>query len=102
MVLLNAIYIVYSPYYSKHCHERTNWINKYLIFTLVQRERVYIQTLIIYLFIYFQIAVIFKNLMLRLGFNKFYAQGGDWGSFITAHLGSLFPDKYVLYTRTDN
>lgn len=35
--------------------------------------------------------------MLRLGFNKFYAQGGDWGSFITMHLGGLFPDKYVLY-----
>ncbi|XP_029670456.1 juvenile hormone epoxide hydrolase 1-like [Formica exsecta] len=42
-----------------------------------------------------QIAVIFKNLMLRLGFNKFYAQGGDWGSFITAHLGSLFPDNIL-------
>ncbi|XP_029168139.1 juvenile hormone epoxide hydrolase 1-like [Nylanderia fulva] len=40
-----------------------------------------------------QVAVIFKNLMLRLGFNKFYAQGGDWGSIITKHLGSLFPDN---------
>lgn len=40
-------------------------------------------------------AVIFKNLMLRLGFNKFYAQGGDWGSIITSHLAGLYPDKYV-------
>lgn len=54
---------------------------------------VYVQTLIIY---YFQVSVIFKNLMLRLGFNKFHAQGGDWGSIITSYLGSLFPDKYVL------
>ena len=42
-----------------------------------------------------QISVIFKNLMLRLGFNKFYAQGGDWGSFITMHLGGLFPDNIL-------
>ncbi|XP_072764444.1 juvenile hormone epoxide hydrolase 1 [Anoplolepis gracilipes] len=42
-----------------------------------------------------QISVIFKNLMLRLGFNKFYAQGGDWGSIITKNLGSFFPDKIL-------
>ncbi|XP_011250832.1 juvenile hormone epoxide hydrolase 1 [Camponotus floridanus] len=40
-----------------------------------------------------QISVILKNLMLRLGFKKFYAQGGDWGSIITTHLGSLFPNN---------
>ncbi|XP_011691228.1 PREDICTED: juvenile hormone epoxide hydrolase 1-like [Wasmannia auropunctata] len=40
-----------------------------------------------------QIAVIFKNLMLRLGFNKFYTQGGDWGAAIVAHLSSLFPEN---------
>lgn len=45
---------------------------------------------------YFQIAVILKNLMLRLGFNKFYLQGGDWGAVIVTQLSSLFPDKYVL------
>lgn len=49
---------------------------------------------------YFQMAVILKNLMLRLGFNKFYAQGGDWGSAIVAHLSSLFPNKYVLLMMT--
>lgn len=43
-------------------------------------------------------AVIFKNLMLRLGFNKFYLQGGDWGSVIVAHLASFFPDKYIILT----
>ncbi|XP_011171353.1 juvenile hormone epoxide hydrolase 1 [Solenopsis invicta] len=40
-----------------------------------------------------QIAVIMKNLMLRLGFNKFYVQGGDWGSDIASKLASLFPDN---------
>jgi len=35
--------------------------------------------------------------MLRLGFKKFYTQGGDWGSAVVAHLSSLFPDKYVLF-----
>ncbi|XP_034936214.1 juvenile hormone epoxide hydrolase 1-like [Chelonus insularis] len=40
-----------------------------------------------------QMAVIFKNLMQRLGFDKYYAQGGDWGSLITHDLATLFPDK---------
>jgi len=35
--------------------------------------------------------------MLRLGFKKFYTQGGDWGSAVVSHLSSLFPDKYVLF-----
>ncbi|TGZ51818.1 juvenile hormone epoxide hydrolase 1-like [Temnothorax curvispinosus] len=47
-----------------------------------------------------QIAVIFKNLMLRLGFNKFYTQGGDWGSAVVGHLSSLFPDN-ILGTHTN-
>ncbi|XP_015598297.1 juvenile hormone epoxide hydrolase 2 [Cephus cinctus] len=40
-----------------------------------------------------QMAVIFKNLMLRLGYDKFYTQGGDWGSVITATLSQQFPNK---------
>ncbi|EZA50109.1 Juvenile hormone epoxide hydrolase [Ooceraea biroi] len=40
-----------------------------------------------------EMSVIFKNLMLRLGFNKFYVQGGDWGSLIVTHISSLFSDK---------
>lgn len=34
--------------------------------------------------------------MSRLGFNKFYAQGGDWGSAIVAQLSGLYPDRYVV------
>ncbi|XP_012286942.1 juvenile hormone epoxide hydrolase 1 [Orussus abietinus] len=40
-------------------------------------------------------AVIFKNLMTRLGFDKFYVQGGDWGSAITADLAILFPERVI-------
>ncbi|XP_011315348.1 juvenile hormone epoxide hydrolase 1 [Fopius arisanus] len=38
-----------------------------------------------------QIAVVLKNLMLRLGFEKYYIHGGDWGAIITAMMSSLFP-----------
>lgn len=36
-----------------------------------------------------------KNLMTRLGFEKFYTQGGDWGSIITSIMASMFPDRFV-------
>lgn len=47
-----------------------------------------------------QVAVVMKNLMDRLGFKKFYAQGGDWGALIVSHLGTLFPKRYVVNTCT--
>ncbi|KAM9290564.1 epoxide hydrolase 1-like [Gastrophryne carolinensis] len=36
-------------------------------------------------------ARIFYKLMLRLGFNEFYLQGGDWGSLITTTLSQMRP-----------
>lgn len=42
-----------------------------------------------------EIAVVLKNLMLRLGFDKFYGQGGDWGALITAEMAMMFP-QHVL------
>lgn len=42
-----------------------------------------------------QIAVILKNLMLRLGFNEFYTQGGDWGAIVTSKMAVMFP-RHVL------
>ncbi|KAL0860664.1 hypothetical protein ABMA27_010009 [Loxostege sticticalis] len=42
-----------------------------------------------------QTAVIFKNLMNRLGHKKFYVQGGDWGAAISATLATLFPDDIL-------
>ncbi|KAM3958034.1 juvenile hormone epoxide hydrolase-like [Aphomia sociella] len=37
-------------------------------------------------------AVIFKNLMNRLGFKKFYVQGGDWGALVVSSMSVLYPD----------
>lgn len=34
------------------------------------------------------IAATFDTLMLRLGYERYAAQGGDWGSFVTAWLGA--------------
>ncbi|KAI4471871.1 epoxide hydrolase 1-related [Holotrichia oblita] len=42
-----------------------------------------------------QVAVIFKNLMERLGFDKYYIQGGDWGAMIVTVMSILYPDKIM-------
>lgn len=40
-----------------------------------------------------EIAHLMKNLMQRLGFDKWYTQGGDWGAIITANMASMFPQQ---------
>lgn len=40
----------------------------------------------------FQMAVVFKNLMLHLGHKTWYVQGGDWGAIITAYMAGLYPE----------
>ncbi|XP_033323810.1 juvenile hormone epoxide hydrolase 1 [Megalopta genalis] len=42
-----------------------------------------------------QMSVVFKNLMQRLKFEKFYVQGGDWGALVAANMGVLFPEKVI-------
>lgn len=42
-----------------------------------------------------EIAVIFRNLMLRLGHSKFLVQGGDWGSVVGNAMATLFPDNII-------
>lgn len=42
-----------------------------------------------------QAAVIMKNLMNRLGFNKYYVQGGDWGATIVSALSTLYPEEVL-------
>lgn len=42
-----------------------------------------------------QVAVIFKNLMNRLGHKKFYIQGGDWGSAIGSSMATLFQNEVL-------
>jgi len=36
---------------------------------------------------------LFVKLMDRLGIEKFYVQGGDWGSHIVTSIATLFPDR---------
>lgn len=44
-----------------------------------------------------QMAVVLRGLMLRLGYNNFYVQGGDWGSLIGANMAILYPDNVRGY-----
>ncbi|MFX9016074.1 alpha/beta fold hydrolase, partial [Acinetobacter baumannii] len=39
------------------------------------------------------IGAIFDTLMERLGYGRYVAQGGDWGSFVTAWLAAHRPDR---------
>ncbi|KAF5269509.1 hypothetical protein FQA39_LY08698 [Lamprigera yunnana] len=41
------------------------------------------------------VAMIMKNLMKRIGFEKFYVQGGDWGAIIATDMATFFP-KNIL------
>lgn len=41
------------------------------------------------------VGVIFNNLMSRLGFDKFYTQGGDWGGAIVSYMSALFPERII-------
>ncbi|KAJ8708584.1 hypothetical protein PYW08_009966 [Mythimna loreyi] len=47
-----------------------------------------------------EMAVVLRNLMHRLGFKKFYVQGGDWGSSIGINIVTLYP-KEVLGFHTN-
>ncbi|KAJ1359106.1 hypothetical protein KIN20_017748 [Parelaphostrongylus tenuis] len=38
-------------------------------------------------------ARVFRKLMERLKFKKFYLQGGDWGAMINVNLAKLYPDR---------
>lgn len=40
-----------------------------------------------------QMGQVFVKLMERLGHEKFYVQGGDWGAVITEAISKLFPDR---------
>jgi len=40
-----------------------------------------------------QMGQMFVKLMDRLGHEKFYVQGGDWGAVITEAISKLFPDR---------
>jgi microsomal epoxide hydrolase len=42
-----------------------------------------------------EIGAMFDTLMLRLGYGRYAAQGGDWGSFVTAWLGANRADHLI-------
>ncbi|XP_072932654.1 juvenile hormone epoxide hydrolase-like [Epargyreus clarus] len=42
-----------------------------------------------------QIGIIMRNLMKRLGFDKFYIQAGDWGAQAGSHMSTLFPEEIL-------
>ncbi|OWR50536.1 juvenile hormone epoxide hydrolase precursor [Danaus plexippus plexippus] len=42
-----------------------------------------------------KMAVVFRNLMNRLGFKKYYIQGGDWGGLITSIMAIQFPEEVL-------
>jgi pimeloyl-ACP methyl ester carboxylesterase len=42
-----------------------------------------------------RIAAAWAELMGRLGYDRFGAQGGDWGSAVTTQLGSQVPDRLI-------
>ncbi|KAH8270818.1 hypothetical protein KR018_005641 [Drosophila ironensis] len=44
-----------------------------------------------------QMAVVMRNLMLRLGFEKFLVQGGDAGAAIGSSIAALFPENVLGY-----
>ncbi|KAF7275516.1 hypothetical protein GWI33_011640, partial [Rhynchophorus ferrugineus] len=42
-----------------------------------------------------EMAQIFNKLMQRIGFKRYYVQGGDWGSIIGSDISVLFPDHVI-------
>lgn len=44
-----------------------------------------------------EIAVVLRNLMIRLGLERFVVQGGDWGSMIGSNVATLFPQNVIGY-----
>uniref|UniRef100_A0ABD2WK85 Epoxide hydrolase N-terminal domain-containing protein n=1 Tax=Trichogramma kaykai TaxID=54128 RepID=A0ABD2WK85_9HYME len=42
-----------------------------------------------------EMAHLMKNLMLRLGHQKFYVQGGDWGGIIVANMAAMYPEHVI-------
>lgn len=45
----------------------------------------------------FEMSIVLRNLMLRLGHTQFYIQGGDWGSVIGSAIATLFPENVIGY-----
>jgi len=44
-----------------------------------------------------EMAVVLRNLMLKIGHNQFLIQGGDWGSLLGKNIASFFPENTIGY-----
>jgi len=44
-----------------------------------------------------QMSIVLRNLMIRLGHEKFFIQGGDWGSILGSDIATLFPQNVYGY-----
>lgn len=44
-----------------------------------------------------KVAIVLRNLMIRLGHSKFIIQGGDWGSIIGSQISTIFPENVIAY-----
>lgn len=44
-----------------------------------------------------QMSIVLRNLMLRLGHEKFVVQGGDWGSIVGSNMAAIFPENVLGY-----
>lgn len=44
-----------------------------------------------------EMSIVLRNLMIKLGHDKFYIQGGDWGSIIGSNIATLFPENVIGY-----
>ncbi|CAG4955195.1 unnamed protein product [Colias eurytheme] len=42
-----------------------------------------------------KMAVVMRNLMSRLGYKKYYVQGGDWGALITSIMSTFYPNEVL-------
>lgn len=44
-----------------------------------------------------EMAIVMRNLMLKLGYKRFFVQGGDWGSLLASHIATIFPENVIGY-----
>jgi pimeloyl-ACP methyl ester carboxylesterase len=44
-----------------------------------------------------QAGIIFKKLMDRLGFKKFYIEAGDWGALAGITISVMYPERYLKF-----
>lgn len=42
-----------------------------------------------------EMAIVLRNLMIQLGYDKFFIQGGDWGSLLGSNIATMFPDNVL-------